>query len=492
MAILHAVDQWRHYLQMAEFVIKTDQKSMVHLEDQRMSTVWQHKAFTKLLGLQYRICYKKGEDNKAADALSRRHHGQQETALSITECKPAWLTEVQQGYAEDVQCQKLLTSLATTPRQGAFTLQQGLLRYKGRLWLGQNRALQTKITSALHDAATGGHSGYPVTLARVKQHFAWPGMRRTIKEFVRTCSICQQAKPDRACYPGLLQPLPIPSQPWELATMDFIDGLPPSGRYNCIMVVVDKLTKYSHFVPLVHPFTAQIVAQQFMDHIYKHHGMPRYIISDRDPLFTSRFWQHLFKLTSTELLMSMARHPQTDGQTERVNQCLETFLRCYSQASPQQWSKWLSLAEFWYNTSTHSSLGKSPFAVLYGREPRTLGIVTEDNCQPLDVRAWLEERQLMLELVKQHLHRAQQRMKEQARRSSVPEAPALRPDLHCAASMPQAVLQIFWSFPDSSQDWGSGLPFATPRRLSSPSGLPCVTTQGGSPPARRPDQHAAG
>lgn len=164
----------------------------------------------------------------------------------------------------------------------------------------------------------------------------------------------------------------------------------------------------------MHPFSAQIVAQKFMDHIYKLHGMPRYIISDRDPIFTSCFWQHLFKLTGNELFLSTTRHPQTDGQTERVNQCLKTFLRCYTQASPNQWSKWLSLAEFWYNTIYHSSLGKSPFAVLYGREPRQLGMIKGDVDQPMDVRAWLKERKLMLELVKQHLHCAQQQMKTQA------------------------------------------------------------------------------
>lgn len=142
---------------------------------------------------------------------------------------------------------------------------------KGRIWLGQNRDMQSRVTSDLHDAMTGGHSGYPVTLARIKQHFAWPGMRHTVKEFVPTCAVCQQAKPDRSRYPGLLQPIPIRSRPWEVATIDFIDGLPQSARFNfCIMVVVDKLAKYSHFVPLVHLFIAQVVAWQFMDHVYKH------------------------------------------------------------------------------------------------------------------------------------------------------------------------------------------------------------------------------
>src|SRR4051812_25813504 len=112
MAIHYVVEQWRAYLQMAGFIIKTDQKRLIHLEEQRLATVWQHKAFTKLLGLRYRICYKRGEDNKAADALSRCHHSMPEQIATLTECTPKWLAAVQQGYAEDAQCQKLLRDLA--------------------------------------------------------------------------------------------------------------------------------------------------------------------------------------------------------------------------------------------------------------------------------------------------------------------------------------------------------------------------------------------
>ena len=148
--------------------------------------------------------------------------------------------------------------------------------------------------------------------------------------------------------------------------MDFIEGLPISSGYNCILVVVDKFSKYSHFVKLKHPFSALTVAQQYMEHIYKLHGMPTTIVSDRDKIFTSLLWKELFKLTGTQLCMSLAYHPQSDGQTESVNQCIETYLRCFIQACPHKWSQWLHLAEFWYNTCHHSSLQHSPFEVLYG------------------------------------------------------------------------------------------------------------------------------
>jgi hypothetical protein len=128
--------------------------------------------------------------------------------------------------------------------------------------------------------------------------------------------------------------------------MDFVEGLSKSSRFDTILVVIDKYTKYGHFIPLAHPFTALQVAQDFMEHVYKLHGLPESIISDRDKIFTSAFWRYLFKLTDTQLLMSSSYHPQTDGQTDRLNQCLEGFLRCNVHSCPKQWAKWLPLAEF--------------------------------------------------------------------------------------------------------------------------------------------------
>jgi transposase InsO family protein len=203
-------------------------------------------------------------------------------------------------------------------------------------------------------------------------------MRLSIKEHVQACGVCQQAKPDRSHYPGLLQPLETPDAASDVVTLDFIEGLPTSSWYDCILVVVDKLTRYAHFIPLSHPYTAQTVAQEYMDKVFRLHGMPLALVSDREKIFTSQFWQHLFKVSGTQLRMSTAYHPQTDGQTERVNQCMETYLRCFTHACPRNRSRWLALAEYWYNTSCHSSLGKSPFVVLYGQEPRQLGLFVLD------------------------------------------------------------------------------------------------------------------
>jgi transposase InsO family protein len=129
-----------------------------------------------------------------------------------------------------------------------------------------------------------------------------------------------------------------------MVSLDFIEGLPKSGGFDVILVVIDKFSKYAHFIPMSHPYTALSVAQLYFNNIYKLHGLPEALISDRDKVFTSTLWKELFALSDTQLLMSSAYHPQTDGQTERLNQCLEAFLRCSVHACPKQWSKWLSMA----------------------------------------------------------------------------------------------------------------------------------------------------
>jgi hypothetical protein len=197
---------------------------------------------------------------------------------------------------------------------------------------------QQHILQSLHASGIGGHSGVLATYQRAKRMFAWPNMKQTVTTFVSTCTTCQQAKSEHVKLPGFLQPLPTPPFPWHTVSLDFVEGLPKSQGFDVILVVIDKLTKYGHFLPLKHPFSAAQAAQTFVNSIYKLHGLPHCIISDRDEIFTSKLWQELFHLTDTQLLMISAYHPQNDGQTERLNQCLKAFLRCSIHATPNQWS----------------------------------------------------------------------------------------------------------------------------------------------------------
>jgi transposase InsO family protein len=151
--------------------------------------------------------------------------------------------------------------------------------------------------------------------------------------------------------------------------MDFIEGLPKSGNKNAILVVVDRLTKYAQFIALSHPYTVHSVAQVFIDNIFKLHAPPVAIVTDRDKIFTSKMWQDIFKSMKVSLHFSTTYHPQTDGQTERVNQCLENYLRFMSFQEPKKWAAWLPLAEWWYNRSFHTSLKCTPFEALYGYPP---------------------------------------------------------------------------------------------------------------------------
>jgi hypothetical protein len=196
--------------------------------------------------------------------------------------------------------------------------------------------------------------------------------------------------------------------------MDFIEGLLKSGATDCILVVVDRFSKYGHFLALSHPFTAPKVAKLFLDQVYRLHGMPDNIVSDRDRVFTSAFWQQLFALSSTQLCMSSSYHPQSDSQTERVNQCIETYLRCFVHACPSKWSQWLPVAEFWYNTNSHSSLDRSPFEVLYGHPPKHFGLHQNSAILVTDLEQWMQEREVISKLIQQHLLRAQSRMKKYA------------------------------------------------------------------------------
>jgi hypothetical protein len=159
---------------------------------------------------------------------------------------------------------------------------------------------------------------------------------------------------------------------WQDISMDFIVGLPKSGNKLVIMVVVDHLSKYAHFCALQHPFTTTIVAQLFMDQVFKIHGMPHSIVSDRDPTFTSNFWQEIFNPQGTQFHLSTTYHPQTDGQTEVVNKCLETYLRCFASERKNQWAQWLPLAEWWYNTSYHTTTRMTPFEAVYGQNPPSI------------------------------------------------------------------------------------------------------------------------
>jgi len=418
-SLVTAVQKWRPYLLGRSFKVKTDQQSLKFLLEQRVGTISQQKWLSKLLGYDFVIEYKRGKENKVADALSRKFEDPltaEELSLSLISFPiPSWTTELQASYLQDAETSSILETLQQgKPAPPGYSLQQGLLLRKGRLWIVKGSPFQFQLLGYIHSNPTSGHSGYHKTVHRAKLDFYWKGMRNDIKKFVRECDICQVNKHETLHPAGLLQPLPIPSRIWADISMDFIEGLPPSHGYTVILVVIDRLSKYGHFLPLSHPYTASTVAQLFLSQIFKLHGMPQTIVSDRDPLFTSSFWRELFHLQGISLAFSSAYHPQSDGQTESLNKCLETYLRCYSGSKPKDWSRWLALAEWWYNTNHHSSTGLTPFEAVYGYAPPSLLSYVLGTSANLAVDSQLKDRTTIINLLKEHLQQAQNRMKVQA------------------------------------------------------------------------------
>ena len=226
-----------------------------------------------------------------ADALSRRSYEEDSSTHSISVMKLAWLSEVLESYQGDNAVTKLAEGLTIIPDSlPNYFFTGGLLRYKGRVYIGSSGGLRQKLIACFHDSHLGRHSGNLGTYQRLKGSFFWPRMKREVEKWVQQCDVCMRSKVENCKTPGLLQPLPIPEQAWQHILMDFIEGLPKSQGYEGILVVIDRFTKYCHLLALPSKYTAQSVANMYFDNIYKLHGLPLSIVSDRDRLFTSLFW----------------------------------------------------------------------------------------------------------------------------------------------------------------------------------------------------------
>ena len=414
-AITSAVKKWRHYLIGRHFRIFTDQQSLRGLIGQHIQTPAQQKWLTKLLGFDYEILYTPGRTNKVVDALSRRYETCESVYQGVSFCQPLLLQQLQEFYASHEVGKLLLTKFDNNQEQNRhFSVQQGLLYFKGRLFIPLETELRKDIIREHHSSPAGGHSGNTGTLARITSSFAWPNLAKDVQDFLRDCLVCQQSKYSTHKPFGLLQPLPIPQHVWEDISMDFITHLPLVKGKTTIWVIVDRLSKYSHFIALPAQVSAASLATIFLAEIYRLHGMPRTIVSDIDRLFISKFWSELFRLHGTTLAYNSSYHPQTDGQTEVTNRILETFLRCFVTNSPHLWVSYLPLAEYWYNTTYQSAIRMSPFEALYGRTPPTVCSYMAGSTAVASLDDLLIHRKQVLERVRENLCKAQLRMRSLA------------------------------------------------------------------------------
>ena len=302
----------------------------------------------------------------------------------------------------------------------------GDLLFEGnRLIVPSDSELRTRILAECHDSMTGCHFGRDKTLDAVKLRFSWDGMSTDVDRYVASCDACQRNKPGQLLTPGPLMPLPLPDRPCQAWTTDAVTGLPMTKRgHDAIQVYVERLCKLKHFVASKKSDGAVELASCFVKTVVRAHGVPETIVSDRDPRFTAHFYAELTKLLGVTLAMSTARHPQSDGQSEREIKTLITALRAFCNENQDDWDDYLDMVELGFNSTTQSSTQRSPFEQLYGMKPRlpidvALAPIAPKNPAAVD-RA--ERMQAALEFARTHLLDAQQRQVRNADRHRRPAA----------------------------------------------------------------------
>jgi hypothetical protein len=249
---------------------------------------------------------------------------------------------------------------------------QGVVWFNNRIVVPKNDEIRQQILNEAHLSRYSIHPRSTKMYHDLKQHYWWTKMKIEIARYVARCDTCRRVKAIHMKAAGPLQSLPIPAWKWEDISMDFIVGLPRTAKgYDSIWVIIDRLTKIAHFLPVKVKYPVIAYAKLYIARILSLHGVPKTIVSDRGPQFVSKFWEELHKSLGTKLLHSSAYHPQTSGQTERVNQILEDMLRACVLEFQQKWDDCLPLAEFSYNNSYQESIKMAPFEALYGRWCRT-------------------------------------------------------------------------------------------------------------------------
>ena len=331
------------------------------------------------------------------------------------------LKQVLQAAGVDADYQTQLR-LARKGRLPGFEAVQGVLYQLGRS--GRSRivlpksahALKRAVLQEFHSVYAAGHPGFYKTLRKVCEHFTWKGVMGDVKAYVASCSVCMCSKTSTQVPLGLLHPLPVPTAKWEQISMDYVTGLPVTkSKHDAVLVITDRLTKMVVLIATTKDVDAPHSAQLFVKHVFAHFGLPRIIVSDRDSRFVSAFWRALFRSLGTKLAYSSAYHPQSDGQTERVNRSMEQVLRCHCTQFPGAWDEHMHMCQFVLNAAPHVSTGFSPFMLMYGFEPRVP--VTLDTSAAASVQSAEEALKGMadqLRIAQRNLERAQQQQRQQA------------------------------------------------------------------------------
>ena len=372
-AVVFALKIWRHYLYGTKCDIFTDHKSLQHIFNQKDLNMRQRRWVELINDYECAIKYHPGKANVVADALSRKNTPSTRRVRALQLTIHSDLPErIHTAQLEALKEENLRAESLRGMEQYLETRADGVRHFMNRIWVPLFGNIRGLIMEEAHKSRYYIHQGQDKMYSDLKNVYWWPRMKADIAAYVSKCLTCSKVKIEYQKPPGLLQQPEIPNWKWEQIAMDFVTKLPrtPSG-YDTIWVVVDRLTKSAHFIPMKETDNTSKLAQLYMKVVVSRHGVPLSIISDRDTKFTSHFWKSLHKALGTKITMSTAYHPQTDGQSERTIQTLEDLLRSCIIDFGKSWETHLPLVEFSYNNSYHTSINAAPFEALYGRKCRS-------------------------------------------------------------------------------------------------------------------------
>jgi transposase InsO family protein len=409
LAIIRCFEEWRAELQSVNQPVKvlTDHKSLEYFMTTKKLNRRQARWAELLADFDFEITYQAGKIHDKADALTRRpgdrpkdetdernkHMHQillpasrlddklKESLINDLEEETQLFERAMKLNQEDAFCiemKKAIEDKRHSYKQWPlrkFEIAENALLFRKKLWIPENDELRLNILKEIHDQPAVGHPGIRRTWDLIKRHFYWPRMRELVERYVRNCHLCRRSKAPRDKYSGLLNPLPIPDRPWTDISMDFVTGLPLSldGLYNAILMVVCRLSKMHHYIPCFSGddgTSAEETAKMLLTNVWKIHGLPTTIVSDRGPQFVALTWKSLCQSLRIKAKLSTAFHPETDGQSEIANQEMERYLRSYCDYQQSDWAEWLPMAEYASNATISASTGISAFMANYGFEPR--------------------------------------------------------------------------------------------------------------------------
>ncbi|QRW22406.1 Retrotransposable element Tf2 protein [Rhizoctonia solani] len=390
LAIIKALEEWRIFLEATDKPVQvfTDHRNLEYWMQARTFNQQHARWRVFLSDFNFEIHYCPGKQSGKPDALSRRSDYTDtpqepevmlpaEVFANTSEEELEIVTEVRNKLREDPSLEPIIQFLTEDADNAPPSIQKAyqdydweedLLWYQGKLVVPDSEPLKEQLLKEFHDSPLAGHPGQQRTLELISRSYWWPGMKSSAKEWVECCPVCQANR--RAHAPTIaLKPLEVPLFPFHTISYDFITGFPKSNGHNAILVVIDSFSKFGHFIPNTKKVTAKGLADLFISHVWKLHGLPVKTISDRGTTFTGKFLRALYQQLGVKPAFSLAYHPESDGQTERVNQFIEFYLRSYVAADHLDWATWLPLAEYAYNNAKHSATGRTPFELVYGRNP---------------------------------------------------------------------------------------------------------------------------